>query len=38
LRGNPAEANRLYEALALEELIERAVKESVVERCGFPLQ
>ena len=36
LRGDPAEANRLYEALDLGELIEGAVRESVIERCGFP--
>ncbi|MDR0597563.1 MAG: tRNA 4-thiouridine(8) synthase ThiI [Treponema sp.] len=36
LRGDKAEANRLYEALDLGELIERAVRESAVERCGFP--
>jgi thiamine biosynthesis protein ThiI len=36
LRGDPAEANRLYEALDLGELIETAARESVVERCGFP--
>jgi thiamine biosynthesis protein ThiI len=36
LRGSPAEANRLYEGLKLEELIDTAVQESVVERCGFP--
>jgi thiamine biosynthesis protein ThiI len=36
LRGEPAEANRLYEALDLGELIGQAVRESPVERCGFP--
>jgi thiamine biosynthesis protein ThiI len=36
LRGDKAEANRLYEALDPGELIERAVREGVVERCGFP--
>jgi thiamine biosynthesis protein ThiI len=36
LRGDPAEANRLYEGLELGELIEQAVGECVVERCGFP--
>jgi thiamine biosynthesis protein ThiI len=36
LRGDKAEANRLYEALDLGELIGTAVRESVVERCGFP--
>jgi thiamine biosynthesis protein ThiI len=36
LHGGIAEANRLYEALDLEELVEQAVRESVVERCGFP--
>ena len=36
LRGEPAEANRLYEALDLGELVGTAVRESVVERCGFP--
>ncbi|MFP3040646.1 tRNA 4-thiouridine(8) synthase ThiI [Treponema primitia] len=36
LRGDPAEANRLYDSLDLDELIEKAVRESVVERCGFP--
>jgi thiamine biosynthesis protein ThiI len=37
LRGDRAEAARLYEALELEALIASAVKESVVERCGFPI-
>ncbi|GHV72993.1 putative tRNA sulfurtransferase [Spirochaetia bacterium] len=36
LRGDPAEANRLYEALELGEMIETAVGESVMEKCGFP--
>jgi thiamine biosynthesis protein ThiI len=36
LRGDLTEAGRLYEALDLGELIETAVRESVVERCGFP--
>jgi thiamine biosynthesis protein ThiI len=36
LRGESAEANRLYEGLELGELIDAAVRESVVEKCGFP--
>jgi thiamine biosynthesis protein ThiI len=36
LRGDVAEANRLYESLDLTELIAQAVRECVVERCGFP--
>jgi thiamine biosynthesis protein ThiI len=36
LRGDSAEANKLYEALDLTELSEQAVRECVVERCGFP--
>jgi thiamine biosynthesis protein ThiI len=36
LRGDKAEANRLYEALDLEELIGAALRESALERCGFP--
>ena len=36
LRGDKAEANRLYEALDLGELIGTAVRESAAERCGFP--
>ncbi|MDR2078171.1 MAG: hypothetical protein LBP74_00435, partial [Treponema sp.] len=36
LRGDPVEANRLYESLELEKLIERAIGESIIERCGFP--
>jgi thiamine biosynthesis protein ThiI len=36
LRGDPAEAAGLYEALDLGELIGEAVRGSVMERCGFP--
>jgi thiamine biosynthesis protein ThiI len=36
LRGDPVEANRIYESLELEKLIETAVGESVMEKCGFP--
>jgi thiamine biosynthesis protein ThiI len=36
LRGEPAEAAGLYEALELEELIGGAVRDCVMERCGFP--
>ncbi|GHV76188.1 putative tRNA sulfurtransferase [Spirochaetia bacterium] len=37
LRGDPAEANRLYEDLDLEAMIDTAVGECVMEKCGFPL-
>jgi thiamine biosynthesis protein ThiI len=36
LRGTPEEAGRLYETLELEALIETAVTEAPVEKCGFP--
>jgi thiamine biosynthesis protein ThiI len=36
LRGDPAEAAGLYEALDLGELIGEAVRDCVMERCGFP--
>jgi thiamine biosynthesis protein ThiI len=36
LRGNAKEANRLYEALELEELIEGALEEAETRRCSFP--
>jgi thiamine biosynthesis protein ThiI len=36
LRGDPAEANLFYEGLELGGLIERAVGECAVEKCGFP--
>jgi thiamine biosynthesis protein ThiI len=36
LRGDPAEASRLYEALELEPLISEAIIEAAVEKCGFP--
>ncbi|MDR2185237.1 MAG: tRNA 4-thiouridine(8) synthase ThiI [Treponema sp.] len=36
LRGSIEEANRLYEKLALEDLIRRALEEAAVEKCGYP--
>jgi thiamine biosynthesis protein ThiI len=36
LRGDPAEAAQLYEALDLGELIGEAVRDCAMERCGFP--
>ncbi|MDR2404058.1 MAG: tRNA 4-thiouridine(8) synthase ThiI [Spirochaetaceae bacterium] len=36
LRGDPAEAGRLYESLALGDLIDSALRENVMERCGYP--
>jgi thiamine biosynthesis protein ThiI len=36
LRGDPAEAAGLYEALDLGELIGAAIRECAMERCGFP--
>ncbi|GHT86499.1 putative tRNA sulfurtransferase [Spirochaetia bacterium] len=36
LRGESVEANQLYEGLELEGLIDTAVAECVMERCGFP--
>jgi thiamine biosynthesis protein ThiI len=36
LRGSIEEANRLYEKLALEKPIRRALEEAAVERCGYP--
>jgi thiamine biosynthesis protein ThiI len=36
LRGDPIEANRLYEGLELDTLIDKALDERVTEKCGFP--
>jgi thiamine biosynthesis protein ThiI len=36
LRGDPAEANRLYEGLELGAMIDTAVREQVMVKCGFP--
>ncbi|AEF85795.1 thiamine biosynthesis/tRNA modification protein ThiI [Treponema primitia ZAS-2] len=36
LRGDIGEANRLYEGLELGEMIDTAIRESVMERCSFP--
>jgi thiamine biosynthesis protein ThiI len=36
LRGKPAEAGRLYEGLALGEMIDDAIRESVMEKLGYP--
>jgi thiamine biosynthesis protein ThiI len=36
LRGDPREAGRLYEALELEPLIDEALAQASVEKCGFP--
>jgi thiamine biosynthesis protein ThiI len=36
LRGNAEEAKKLYEALELEALIDDALNEAAVEKCGFP--
>jgi thiamine biosynthesis protein ThiI len=36
LRGDPAEASRLYEALELGDLIREALSGAVMEKCGFP--
>jgi thiamine biosynthesis protein ThiI len=36
LRGDPAEASALYEALELDSLISEAIAESVMEKCKFP--
>ncbi|GHU82981.1 putative tRNA sulfurtransferase [Spirochaetia bacterium] len=36
LRGDPAEASVLYEALELGALIEEALKEGEVKKCSFP--
>ncbi|MDR3144888.1 MAG: tRNA 4-thiouridine(8) synthase ThiI [Treponema sp.] len=36
LRGDPAEAGRLYQGLALGDLIDGALRESVMEKCGYP--
>jgi thiamine biosynthesis protein ThiI len=38
LRGAVEEAGKLYEALELDELIDTALQESVMEKCGFPKQ
>jgi thiamine biosynthesis protein ThiI len=35
LRGDPVEANRLYEGLELDALIDKALDERVTEKCGF---
>jgi thiamine biosynthesis protein ThiI len=37
LRGNAEEAKKLYGALELETLIDEALKEAAVEKCGFPV-
>jgi thiamine biosynthesis protein ThiI len=36
IRGDPGEASRLYEALELGPLINEAIAEAVMEKCGFP--
>ncbi|MDR1105759.1 MAG: tRNA 4-thiouridine(8) synthase ThiI [Treponema sp.] len=36
LRGDPGEARKLYEALDLGALMEEALKEGTMEKCGFP--
>ncbi|MDR1899842.1 MAG: tRNA 4-thiouridine(8) synthase ThiI [Treponema sp.] len=36
LRGNAEEAGKLYEGLELENLIDEALGEAAVEKCGFP--
>ncbi|MDR1948196.1 MAG: tRNA 4-thiouridine(8) synthase ThiI [Spirochaetaceae bacterium] len=36
LRGDVAEAGRLYEGLGLGDLIDGALRESLMERCGYP--
>jgi thiamine biosynthesis protein ThiI len=36
LRGDPVEANRLYESLELDTLIDKALDERLTEKCGFP--
>jgi thiamine biosynthesis protein ThiI len=36
LRGDPEEASRLYEALELDGLIEQALRERQIVKCGFP--
>ncbi|MDR2096152.1 MAG: tRNA 4-thiouridine(8) synthase ThiI [Treponema sp.] len=36
LRGDPRHAQRLYEELELQPLIEDALKEMTVEKCAFP--
>jgi thiamine biosynthesis protein ThiI len=36
LRGEPAEAGRLYGDLEIEPLIAEALAEAAVEKCGFP--
>jgi thiamine biosynthesis protein ThiI len=36
LRGDPEEAGRLYGALELEELLDEALSEALMEKCGFP--
>jgi thiamine biosynthesis protein ThiI len=36
LRGNPAEAKKIYKTLELEDLIDEALRETAVEKCGFP--
>ena len=36
LRGNPIEAQKLYEALELQQIIEEALKNAEKEKCSFP--
>jgi thiamine biosynthesis protein ThiI len=36
LRGNTSEAETLYKALELEDLISEALRETVMEKCGYP--
>jgi thiamine biosynthesis protein ThiI len=36
LRGNTDEANQIYEALQLEDLLNEALKENKIEKCSFP--
>jgi thiamine biosynthesis protein ThiI len=36
LRGNPQEADALYEQLRLGALIEEALRQGIAEKCGFP--
>jgi hypothetical protein len=36
LRGNTGEAETLYKALELEDLISEALRETVMEKCGYP--
>ncbi|QQO08006.1 tRNA uracil 4-sulfurtransferase ThiI [Breznakiella homolactica] len=36
IRGEPAEANRIYESLELADLMDEAVRETTEEKCAFP--